>query len=262
MPFTISHAAAALPLGALTRLPLAALMIGSMAPDFAYFVPDIVRYQTHTLPALFWFCLPAGLAVWWFFVLVLERPSIAFLPEAWRIRTRPSDRLSARSVFLASAGILLGAVSHLAWDAFTHANSSVTHALPVLRESVLDGPGRRLPWYFLLQLVSSVFGLVVLAAWAVRIRTRPLIPQDQMVPQLAPQVSTFERSLAVLVIAVSAGLVGFLNATRHGESLVHSSPFYLLVGAMAGAAFGWTLVVLALRLRSRLARVWLEPGAE
>lgn len=262
MPFTISHAAAALPLRSLTRLPLAALMIGSMAPDFAFFVPDIVRYQTHTVPALFWFCLPTGLMAWLFFVLVLERPSIAFLPDAWRLRSQPSDRLSARSVLMAAAGILLGAASHLAWDAFTHEYSSVTHALPVLRESVLDSPGARLPVYFVLQVLSSVFGLVVLAAWALRIRHRPLIPATQVVPELTPQVSVFERSLAVLVLAVSSGLVAYLSGTRHGEALSHSSLFYLLVGGMAGAALGWTLVVIALRVRSRLARDLMQPGAE
>ena len=42
MPFTVSHAAAVLPLQRL-GLPLTALMIGSMAPDFGYFFsPDAI----------------------------------------------------------------------------------------------------------------------------------------------------------------------------------------------------------------------------
>jgi hypothetical protein len=247
MPFTISHAAAALPLRSLTRLPLAALMAGSMSPDFAFFVPDVRRFETHNLPALFWFCLPAGLAAWLFFVSVLERPTIACLPEAWRLRITPSDALAPRSIFMAALGVLLGAVSHLVWDAFTHDYTPVANALPSL--------GYRA--FFVLQVLSSVFGLVVLAAWALRIRGRPLLPATQVVPEVLPRIANFERYLALLVIAASSGLMGLLNLTRFGPLRVGSFMFVLLVGAMAGAALGWTLVAIVIRLRTRY---FTQPG--
>src|SRR5688572_18923373 len=123
MPFTVSHAAAALPLQALGnfRLPLAALMVGSLSPDFAYFVPDPWSdFQSHTLRGVFTFCLPAGLVAWLFFVCVLERRTLAFLPDAWRCRMAPSAKLSPRSLVLAAVGVVMGAFTHLAWDAFTH----------------------------------------------------------------------------------------------------------------------------------------------
>ena len=49
MPFTISHAAAVLPLKK-SPLPLAALMIGSMSPDFSYFLPmSLANTSWHNL---------------------------------------------------------------------------------------------------------------------------------------------------------------------------------------------------------------------
>ena len=55
----------------------AALMIGSMSPDFAYFLPvGLARGSTHNLTGIVSFCLPAGLALWLLFVRVLERPTI------------------------------------------------------------------------------------------------------------------------------------------------------------------------------------------
>ena len=65
MRLTIAHAAAVLPLrqfGKL-RLPLVALMIGSMSPDYAYFLPgDLDRVDTHSFAGLFYFCWPVSLA--------------------------------------------------------------------------------------------------------------------------------------------------------------------------------------------------------
>ena len=63
MPFTVSHAAAVLPIDRWTRhtLPLTALMIGSMAPDFGYvFSYELSRPITHSFLGLFTFSLPVS----------------------------------------------------------------------------------------------------------------------------------------------------------------------------------------------------------
>jgi hypothetical protein len=124
VPFTISHAAAALPLRRLGkfRLPLAAVMIGSMSPDYAYFLPGgFERMETHSIAGLFLFCWPVSLGLWVLFVRVLEPPTIALLPENWRTRFPSSNReMTLRVLALASVAVLLGALTHLVWDAFTH----------------------------------------------------------------------------------------------------------------------------------------------
>ena len=131
MPFTISHAAAVVPLQQ-TRLPLAALMIGSMSPDFAYFLPgEPLRELTHSIAGIFWFCWPVSFRPLVLFVRVLEEPTRALLPDRWHTRFATSDReISLKTLALASAAVMLGAVTHIVWDSFTHRGTSMVDAYP------------------------------------------------------------------------------------------------------------------------------------
>lgn len=66
MPLTFAHPAAVLPTSrSLGRFGvLSALVIGSMAPDFVYFVPlGIHGSESHSIRGLIWFCVPSGMLV-------------------------------------------------------------------------------------------------------------------------------------------------------------------------------------------------------
>ena len=254
MPFTISHAAAALPVHYFckARLPMAALMVGSMSPDFAFFLPgELGRDATHSLPGVFLFCLPVGLAVWLFYIAVLERPTLAFLPDDWRRRIAPTPRLTIRVLLAAALAIVIGAFTHLVWDAFTHVSTPVTSTLPGFTARLFEAGGMTVRVYFLLQVLSSVFGLAVLAAWAMRIRKRPLLARGQCIPESLPSVSNFERVLSLLFIAACACAVGLFNRMRYDGLRIDGELFVMLIGAMMGAALGWTAVAIAIRFRSR-----------
>src|SRR6186713_1311010 len=157
MPFTVSHAAAVLPLRRFGKLelPLTALMVGSMAPDFGYFFsPEASRQLTHSIPALFTFCLPAGFAAWLFYVAVLEKATITLLSDRWHTRFAHTEALTGSLIVRACIAILLGAATHLLWDSFTHRGTLVTNAISVLRAPT---PGFAwLPVYHLLHFLSSV----------------------------------------------------------------------------------------------------------
>jgi membrane-bound metal-dependent hydrolase YbcI (DUF457 family) len=174
MPFTVSHAAAVLPLQNFGkhRLPLTALMIGSMAPDFGYFFShEASRQLTHSLSGLFIFALPAGLAVWLFYVAVLEKATITLLSDRWHTRFAHTESITASLVLRAAIAIVLGAVTHILWDAFTHRDTFVTDAFPALLGTT---PGARwLTIYHLLHGLSSVAGLVMLAVWARNLHRQP-----------------------------------------------------------------------------------------
>ena len=63
MPFTLSHPLAVVPLRRWcpARLNFAALVIGSMSPDFGYFIGQFdAAAFAHTIPGLFTVCLPTG----------------------------------------------------------------------------------------------------------------------------------------------------------------------------------------------------------
>lgn len=256
MPFTVSHAAAALPLRRLAggRLPLAAMMIGAMAPDFAYFATlGRDRLATHSIAGLFWFCLPVGLAVWLFFVRVLERPTVALLPEPWRTRfTYQPERLTLRALALASVAVILGALTHIAWDSFTHSGSPVVEALPFLRAEIfrIDGQPVHVSW--MLQHVSSLFGGVVLLFWAWR--TRLEIPAARPVAFYSAEITNRGRMGAALALFVTACAIAVSGYFSHPWVSFEDKLFFLAMGGMKGAIIAWTAIAVFVDRYLRAAR--------
>jgi len=250
MPFTISHAAAALPLHrwSKARLPLAALMIGSMAPDFSYFMPgDPGRIVTHSIAGLFQYCLPASFVVWLLFVWVLERPTIALLPDSWRSRfARSSRQLTLANLALVCGAILLGGLTHLVWDSFTHRGTAVTHAIPALHGVAFVIDGHRVRWFAVLQLLSSVFGLVVLALWA-------LMQRGGAAPESFPPVSHALRLAAALLVVGGTTVGAATGYLLHAELSLQARAFFLAIGGMTGGALAWLAIALAMHWRMRKA---------
>ncbi len=225
-------------------------MIGSVTPDLVFYIPRYVEYDnSHSPSGVFTFCLPLGLLIWWFFIRVLERPTLSWLPEAWRTRIAPTPRPTLRAWLWAALAVVLGAITHLVWDSFTHSETPVVHALPAFRNEVTVG-GLPVPIYFVLQVLSSVFGLVVLAGWALRIPRKPPVPASLEVPEARPSPSNRDRIMAVGFIAAMACAVAALNFYRYAHLPAGAVMFVVLVGGMAGAAFGWTIVALTIRLRT------------
>ena len=257
MPFTISHAAAVLPLKN-SRLPLAALMIGSMSPDFSYFLPfdTLTRLATHSLEGVLFFCLPVGLAAWLLFVRVLERPTIQLLPDAWRDRVPRSDpRISLSALWLAGIAVIVGAVTHVVWDAFTHASTPVTQAFPVLNEEVFRLHGHSIPMFFVLQCLSSVVGLLALAIWALRLRHSEPRARTADEPRIA--LPSRARVAALGVMIVSSTVTALLMFESNPGFPLRQHVFDLLVGAMTGWLLAWCAIAVLINRGSRLAR-WTE----
>jgi hypothetical protein len=165
LPFTISHAAAVLPFTR-KKLAFSAMIIGSMAPDFPYFIllPNSTGFG-HTLKGLFLFDLPVGLAVLWMFHALWKRPLLSLAPHSLRTRICVDRRFEFRPVprfAWIGLSLLLGAATHIVWDAFTHRQGFIVDDMPALQMST---PFAHQPIYNLLQLASSVVGLVLLG-WA------------------------------------------------------------------------------------------------
>jgi hypothetical protein len=167
MPFTISHAAAVLPFAHFLRRwrLLSAAIIGSMIPDIDVLLPgELLRYQTHSLQALVTFCLPFGLLWYWLFQLHIKPATYELLPDRlyvyWRGDARPARLTELRQWLFAAVGVLLGGVTHLVWDSFTHENARGVRLLGLFDGLDLTVAGHSLTWYRVLQHVSSVVGLL------------------------------------------------------------------------------------------------------
>ncbi|MFT3735185.1 MAG: DUF4184 family protein [Rhodocyclaceae bacterium] len=175
MPFTVSHIAAVLPLRRLPilrALPLSALVIGSMLPDFAFLAGRVDREISHGFAGLFLFCLPMGWLVQLVFWHGLQAPLLDLAPRPLQRRLQAVLGMESRGLLHVSAGLLLGALTHIIWDAFTHAGNFGVQALPLLQTRVLTLGGEPLFAYELLQHFSSALGLIALAMYACRWFTR------------------------------------------------------------------------------------------
>jgi Domain of unknown function (DUF4184) len=211
MPFTISHAAAVLPFArplARWRL-LSAAVIGSMAPDFGFFLPwRPARFETHSLDALVTFCLPIGLAVYWLFQRLIRTPILELLPPGaharWQGSAAPADYRSLRQWLYAACGILGGAFTHLVWDAFTHEGARGLRLIPALEEpAVFVIRGYAISGPHLLQDSNSILGLIAVIAVVVY-SLRPGPPGEGHAPR---RLSARERHRWVAAYVATAVVV-------------------------------------------------------
>ena len=171
MPFTPAHVAAVLPFRR-SRLIWSALVVGAMAPDFEYFLrmSPQDRYG-HTLTGLFLFTLPLALLTLWLFHAYVKAPFIEVMPSGLERRLAPGAskfRFGGAAQFaLIIASLLVGIGTHLIWDSLTHGNTWPTlHWDALGRRVQVPGIGF-VPLYKLLQQVSTVVGLAILAVWLV-----------------------------------------------------------------------------------------------
>lgn len=166
MPFTLSHPAAVVPL-AQRGLPFSALVIGSMAPDFPYFIhSSTVDTYGHTLSGVFLFCIPNGLAVLWFFHVVAKLPLLSLLPLSHQERLMPLTAhfqvSSVRHLFLAIIALVVGAFTHIFWDSFTHYNGWGVHHFPVLWHPLIQVRERTFFAFDILQAAGGIMGVAVI----------------------------------------------------------------------------------------------------
>ena len=174
MPFTLSHPAAAVPLARPLRLPMSALWVGSLSPDFIYFLQLKAEGEFgHSFWGLFFFCLPLSLLVLWLWHRLVKGSAVALLP-AWagrraaRAAAEPFSFGPGRRLGQICAAILVGALTHDAWDAFTHTDGWVAEHWPLLLREVPFPYFTHMPICKLLQLISTGVGAGLLAWWAGR----------------------------------------------------------------------------------------------
>src|SRR5512140_985435 len=178
MPFTPAHIAAVLPLRKRWNLIWSACIIGSIAPDFEYFLTLGPRsHVLHDFPEVFYLTLPGAFFALWVVQKFLRRTVLDFLPVGFEERMDPEPfrfRGSSRLALIVLS-LAIGIATHIAWDSFTHESTLVTEHLSVEHEKVpLPVVGPKLV-YKVLQWASSAVGLAVLGAyfWFWYARTQP-----------------------------------------------------------------------------------------
>jgi hypothetical protein len=237
MPYAVAHPVAAIPLARLLgrwSVP-SALAIGTIVPDAWYFVPGIDRPFAHQAPGLLLFCLPAGLLLYLAFHGLLKEPLLYLLPPglASRARSFSCAGFPRAAGWVVLANIVLGAATHQAWDALTHAGPFASRFLP------FDELALRI-----FQHGSTVLGGAFLIGWTWRkLKSAPKVP--------APILASRPRKLVV------GGLLAF-GAIAFAAMLLLALPELELrrslraAGVAGASAFGLAVSAYAIAFRVRI----------
>jgi hypothetical protein len=253
LPFTLSHAAAVLPAvrtdgtGRGSLVP-AVLVAGSFAPDMTYYAASAVSGAmefgdvTHSFPGVF----TVDVLIAWALV------GLSLLPRARQGRVSalvrcgaPRARVRASLAMRWYVSAVLGALTHVVWDAFTHLDRWGMRVFPVLGREVAGSP---LYWY--LQYGGSAVAVVVIAVFVARaVRRAPA-----RVPVGVAALSVRDRWLAGAVIGGFA-LVGAVQRASRWWAYWGSSakPWEIIPTVCFGAGAG---LVPALLLYAVGVRVW------
>ncbi|MBT2445186.1 DUF4184 family protein [Streptomyces sp. ISL-36] len=264
MPFTLSHAAAVLPglrRDGTARGPLiaSALVAGSFSPDMTYFaataIPEAMVFGDVTHSALGIVTVDvlitaALVAVW----LMAREPLMALLPARWRGRVygfvRGRSWRGRRAPALAAwfaVSAALGAVTHVAWDSFTHLDRWGTRSVPFLGEIVAG-----FPVYLYLQYGGSALALGLLVWFTVR-----ALRATSAAAAPPPEVPVLERrgrwlAGGLIGVCVLAGIVhrclrwyAYWGRVETPLDIIPTACF----GGGAGLAVGLVLYGAGMRLR-------------
>ncbi len=209
MPFTFAHPAAVLPLRRRFKtLQTVPLIVGSVAPDLPYFFPARINHlmlETHSFWGSFTMDVPIGM-VTLLFGFLFRRPLVALLsPRARVLCLQAVEHFKDQPLHwvLAPFAILIGTWTHLFWDAFTHDNGWVVRRVAALSAPITIG-------YYtgtlchVLQYVSSIAGLLILAIWYRRLSTPDVEP-----PAVGALSSSTRTVLLVLVCVAGAAIGGY-----------------------------------------------------
>lgn len=224
MPFTAAHPLAIAPLMRVRWLDATCLVFGSMAPDFEYFVrAEQVSTISHTLRGLGLFDVPVALALAAVWHALVVGPALLVAPAALAARARLAWRWTR--VVPCALSALIGSVTHLAWDACTHARGWLPLHYRALKQPVALPVVGPMALHRVLQHGSTIVGLAVLALLVVRARRpRRALPA---VPRAWPRTV-----MALLVLAFAALAVARL-AGKH-----RLDPGDVIAGAIGGGLAG------------------------
>ncbi|GAB2774372.1 DUF4184 family protein [Streptomyces chlorus] len=268
MPFTLSHAVAVLPAvrtDGTGRGPLvpAVLVAGSLAPDLTYYAAGVLSGAmefgdfTHSFPGV----LTIDVGIAWALVglwLLVREPLVALLPRSRQGRTAallrcgtPRARVRASLVARWYVSAVLGALTHVVWDEFTHLDRWGMRVFPVLGQEIAGSP---LYWY--LQYGGSAVAAVVITVFLAR-ALRRATPRPG--PAGVPALSTADRWAAAALLGGCALAGAVQRASRWWDYWgATAKPWELIPTVCFGAGAG---LVLALPVYAVAVRAWRPAPA-
>jgi hypothetical protein len=263
MPFTFfAHQAPVLPVKA--RWPRhvsgLGLVIGSMAPDFGYFLIGLhATRDWHRAHGALLYCLPVAFVLYLLLTRLVAAPLARHVPQLGGFRLHDWAYLEAqprtfRHFGVVALSILFGIATHLAWDLFTHDGSWMGSYVPFLEARVIHIRGRGVRGANVLWFVSTmVGGAYALRFLAVAGRERLLRRWAEarqpgstagIHPDAPPVLGTFSFWTPVLVLTILGAVLAYL--TRPPGFFWHEKTTWIVIflrttsmGALGLAISAW-----------------------
>lgn len=166
MPFTFAHPSIVLPLKS-KYFNFSGLILGSMAPDLIYFV---LFNPSSNLGHTFWgfllFNLPMCFLLNYLFYKYIQELFICTLPnfisDKYMYMIKNKNILSnKRDIIIFVYSCLIGMITHVLWDAFTHNTGFFVQNIAFLRNSIVLF-NFNIPIYKIFQHGSTIIGFFII----------------------------------------------------------------------------------------------------
>jgi hypothetical protein len=233
MPFTTAHIVAIIPFKKYTpnHLSISGMVIGTMVPDFEYFIRmTLYGHYGHTIGGIFFFDIPIGLILYLIFHAIVRQSTIVHLPSYLYFRVGSADNFDwkpyfKKNFFKITLSIFIGVITHFLWDGFTHDDEYYFAKYITILILKINLFGRLIPLHFILQMFSTVIGMIILFWY---IHKLPAKPKNQI--KTDKQIVNFW--IFVLLLAIIIGVVrwsiGMPNEKITGQLIVVSVSASLL----------------------------------
>ncbi|CAG7839802.1 hypothetical protein CLOHAE12215_01217 [Clostridium haemolyticum] len=167
MPFTFAHPAIVIPFN--KQIPkyfnITALILGSMAPDFEYFLRfKPIGEMGHTSLGVFYFDLPTVFIMAFLWNYIIKKTFILSLPHPFDKKLsyfvdKKSNVINIKYLIIFVFSALLGVYSHILWDAFTHKTGFFVTRIALLSNNIKI-MNFKIPIYKILQHGSTLIATI------------------------------------------------------------------------------------------------------
>lgn len=174
MPFTLAHPSVVI-FSKNKNFNLLGLILGSMAPDFIYFLLfNPSSNLGHTLLGFVIFNLPICFLLNYLILKFMKNPFIINLPSKicnyyTYLINYDFNLKSTKDIFVFAYSCIVGMLTHIIWDAFTHKTGYFVVNINLLKETIYLF-GYQVPIFKLLQHGSTLLGFIVILYYLYTIR--------------------------------------------------------------------------------------------
>ena len=152
---------------------------------------------------------------------------------------------------------VVGILTHIVWDSFTHTNSALYRAWPFLRQRVNVPLLRSFHVYKLLQHGSTILGVTILCVWMLAWWRSPAPVESELSSSDAPKITLL---VVGCVIALGGGLIRAALATSRPFDQLAAERFIGCFVVTTIAVAWWELVVFGIWKLRRSGKIPLHAS--